>query len=122
MAIRLGDDGTMDTVLVCDECGHEARYNYDSNVDREDNPPDDWEECGGCAGHHPPDFAGDCREDVNRWPSRACIERLNLEAYEAWIDWCIEDMSAEHECDPDKEEIPVPGDLLRPRNRVTGER
>lgn len=29
MAIRLGDDGTMDTVLVCEECGEEMRYNYD---------------------------------------------------------------------------------------------
>ena len=27
--IRLGDDGTLDTVLVCRECGQEARYSYD---------------------------------------------------------------------------------------------
>lgn len=26
---RLGDDGTMDTVVVCEECGEEMRYNYD---------------------------------------------------------------------------------------------
>lgn len=25
----LGDDGTMDTVVVCDECGRELRYTYD---------------------------------------------------------------------------------------------
>ena len=27
--MRLGDDGTLDTVLVCSECGQETRYNYD---------------------------------------------------------------------------------------------
>lgn len=26
--IRLSSDGTMDTVLVCNECGQEARYTY----------------------------------------------------------------------------------------------
>ncbi len=29
----LGDDGTMDTVVVCEECGEESRYNY---ADEED--------------------------------------------------------------------------------------
>lgn len=24
----LGDDGTMDTVIICDDCGEELRYNY----------------------------------------------------------------------------------------------
>lgn len=27
--IRLGDDGTMDTVLVCEECGEEFRFSRD---------------------------------------------------------------------------------------------
>ncbi len=27
--MRLSDDGTLDTVLICDECGEELRYNYD---------------------------------------------------------------------------------------------
>jgi hypothetical protein len=28
MAARLGDDGTLDTVIYCSECGQEQRYNY----------------------------------------------------------------------------------------------
>ena len=28
MAIELSDDGTMDTVLRCNECGEEMRYNW----------------------------------------------------------------------------------------------
>lgn len=31
--IRLGDDGTLDTVLVCRQCGEEARYNFDGCTD-----------------------------------------------------------------------------------------
>jgi RNase P subunit RPR2 len=34
--IRLSDDGTLDTVLVCRECGAEARYNYDSDNTNDD--------------------------------------------------------------------------------------
>ena len=29
--IVLGDDGTMDTVLHCTECGQEFRYNFDAS-------------------------------------------------------------------------------------------
>lgn len=29
MAHTLTDDGTFDTVIRCDECGHETRFNYD---------------------------------------------------------------------------------------------
>lgn len=29
MAMQLGDDGTLDTVIVCSECGEELRYNFD---------------------------------------------------------------------------------------------
>ena len=29
MAFSLGDDGTMDTVLICDECGKSDRYGFD---------------------------------------------------------------------------------------------
>ena len=28
MAFRLGDDGTLDTVVVCEDCGQAERYNY----------------------------------------------------------------------------------------------
>lgn len=33
MAHSLTDDGTMDTVIKCDECGHETRFNYDGPGD-----------------------------------------------------------------------------------------
>jgi hypothetical protein len=33
MAFYLGDDGTLDTVLVCRECGREYRYNYDGGLE-----------------------------------------------------------------------------------------
>ena len=29
MAMLLGDDGTLDTVIVCSECGAEMRFNFD---------------------------------------------------------------------------------------------
>jgi hypothetical protein len=41
-----------------------------------ENPPDDWEDCGCCDGAHPPGYSGDCRSDINRWPSEACISAL----------------------------------------------
>jgi hypothetical protein len=31
--IRLGDDGTLDTVLFCGECGEEFRFNFASSDD-----------------------------------------------------------------------------------------
>ncbi len=34
--------------------------------DQTGNPPDDWEECGGCGGLHPPGYDGDCRDDRYR--------------------------------------------------------
>jgi len=42
MSIVLGDDGTLDTVLHCTDCGQEFRYNFDpSNDIGEDQSPDD---------------------------------------------------------------------------------
>ena len=42
----------------------------------QDNPPDDWEECGQCGGYHPAGYIGDCRDDEKRWPSDAAIAAL----------------------------------------------
>lgn len=53
MAIELTDDGTMDTVLRCSECGEEFRGNYDpfgfspdddemADSDEADNGYDEW--------------------------------------------------------------------------------
>ncbi len=42
MGARLGDDGTLDTVLVCKECGKEVRYNFDVGPDDTDISYDSW--------------------------------------------------------------------------------
>ncbi len=34
MGVYLGDDGTLDTVFVCDVCGREIRY---SEIDRDED-------------------------------------------------------------------------------------
>lgn len=40
--IRLGDDGTMDTVLICRQCGAESRYNYQGELENVSyDEPDD---------------------------------------------------------------------------------
>ena len=41
-----------------------------------ENPPDDWEDCDQCGGAHPAGYTGDCRSNVNRWPSDKCIAAL----------------------------------------------
>ena len=41
MAIELIDDGTLDTVLRCSECGEEMRYNFDPMDDTSDAPDPD---------------------------------------------------------------------------------
>lgn len=65
VAIELTDDGTLDTVVRCTECGEEGRYNYDSS-DADIVDPDD-----------------------------------NGDAYDAFIEWAIEDFAAEHVCNGD---------------------
>ena len=52
MAIELTDDGTMDTVLRCDECGEEFRFNYS------DGPAD-----GPRCEHGLDDGCSDCYDD-----------------------------------------------------------
>lgn len=42
----------------------------------DENPPDDWEECGQCECYHPAGYTGDCRSDINRWPSDKSIAVL----------------------------------------------
>ena len=107
MAICLTDDGTMDTVIRCDACGKEYRFNFqtsDIEESRRENPPDEWIECGCCDCYHPPDFAGDCREDINRWPSKACIEQLDAQAYGDFVSDCITEIENEHVCSDEDNE------------------
>lgn len=74
--IRLGDDGTLDTVVVCRECGKEARYNFDGTGDDEDCAPL-------CA---------------SRVPFGECTCGRAERAYDAFVTWAIEDFDSEHEC------------------------
>ena len=40
---ELTDDGTLDTVVRCTECGQECRYNYDGGDVSEDEGPDSYD-------------------------------------------------------------------------------
>lgn len=42
MAIELTDDGTLDTVLRCSECGEEFRGNFDPGIDEDGYSYDDY--------------------------------------------------------------------------------
>lgn len=80
MAFELSDDGTMDTVVRCAECGAELRYNYDGGMDE-----------------------GDDESQPDR-------EQAALDAYDAFVEWAIEDAESEHECNPEPSE-PEEGDI-----------
>lgn len=50
--------------------------NYRANK-YDENPPDDWVECGQCDCYHAPQTEHiDCRNDWNRWPFDAARRRL----------------------------------------------
>jgi len=66
--IQLSDDGTLDTVLRCSDCGQEFRFNYDGGMD-----------------------AGNDQSQPQR-------EQDALDAYDDFVDSCIEEVEAEHEC------------------------
>lgn len=68
MAIELSDDGTMDTVLRCTECGEEFRGNYDAAMP-----------------------SGDDESQPDR-------EQDAMDAYDEWVDDFIVDIENEHEC------------------------
>jgi hypothetical protein len=46
----------------------------------QENPPEDWEDCGQCGGAHPPKYTGDCRNDLYRWPSDSARARPTTES------------------------------------------
>jgi hypothetical protein len=72
MAIEPTDDGTMDTVLRCSECGEEMRYTYDPQSPNE-------------------------VEDLDADQPGADDQQLEA-AYDAFVEWAIEDATADHEC------------------------
>lgn len=82
--IRLSDDGTMDTVLVCRECGAEARYNYDASSRDEQDNSDRLEEM----------------RKTNPVASDAQLQgAVDAQCYDEWVEWAIEDFDSEHECE-----------------------
>lgn len=82
--IRLGDDGTLDTVLVCRECGQETRYNYDGYGPDESDRDTQLE---ALAEEHPNDSL------------YKLADRLDERAYAEFIEWAIADFDSEHECE-----------------------
>lgn len=81
MAIVLSDDGTLDTVLRCEDCSEEFRYTYE--------PADD--DTIHCAGHD--DYRDGCAD----------CDLVATEAYEDFVDWAIGDAETEHECSVEQE-------------------
>ena len=75
--IELADDGTMDTVLRCTDCGEEMRYSY-SMIEPDLSPS----ESGLVCEHGMPDGDG----------CEGC--------YDAYVADCIADATADHECEP----------------------
>ena len=66
--IRLTDDGTLDTVLECSECGEQLRYNFANSYPSPDGP------------------------------SEYTRNLTNEVLYQNWVRQIIEDESQEHEC------------------------
>jgi hypothetical protein len=104
MAIELTDDGTMDTVLRCSDCGEEMRYNYD---------PEGTDE-----------RAAELEAEYRRQYGLSYLPEPEIDAKVAarvdetlrdeFIKWAIEDATADHECpnDPDAEPSePEDGDI-----------
>ena len=85
--IRLGDDGTLDTVVVCTVCGEEARYNYD---------PCGTEER---AEELRIEYFRQERKRPNPVPERI-EERVNETLYDEFVSWAIADFDNEHACEP----------------------
>lgn len=79
--IELSDDGTMDTVLCCSECGEEFRGNYDSSPDM---PDEEDSHTPACASRAP---FGEC----------TCGKAEN--SYDAFIASFIEEVEDEHVCE-----------------------
>ena len=83
MTIQLTDDGTMDTVLRCADCGAEMRYNYDpsSSADDLDQRVDDY-------------------MDDHSVARGAAIDAIGTADYDAFVEWAIDDATADHVCEP----------------------
>lgn len=91
MAIELTDDGTLDTVLCCTDCGEEMRYNYMPGPDEDEHR----------------DLLCFVLREKHPKASKAKIEQMADEAlYQQYVDSCIEDAESEHECEPAEDDEP----------------
>lgn len=98
MSIHLTDDGTLDTVLRCDECGEEFRFNWDGCEPNEDRITQMME---GTATY-----------------SRALAEEYDAnKQYQAWVEDCIAEIKEEHECHAEDGE-PQDGDITTEDERT----
>lgn len=121
MAIELTDDGTLDTVLRCSDCGEEMRYTYDgSDVPRyaliSDQgtmipetvlTQDEYTDEGRA------EAEANAPADAKR-PFTWLNVTENEWFYDQFIEECIADATADHECpnDPDAEPSePEDGDI-----------
>lgn len=85
MAIELTDDGTMDTVLRCSECGEEFRFTHDGlGIEDEDDR-----------------IAALLDANPGMTEARA-TDLLGEVLYEEWVDSCIAEIESEHECPQDE--------------------
>jgi hypothetical protein len=91
MAIELTDDGTLDTVLRCTDCGAELRYNYDGPSEIEAGNVDD---------------------------AMSALAAADAE-YDAFVEWAIDDATAEHACTSDSEPTEPQEDDLTTRDHRT---
>lgn len=94
MSFSLTDDGTMDTVVRCDECGEEVRFNYDSSA----YPEEDYSADVDAIMADDPSLTRAQAEDI-----------LNERRYDAFIDECCEEAAEDHECpnDPSGDDEPT---------------
>jgi hypothetical protein len=87
MKFRLGDEGTLDTVIVCGECGAELRYNYD------DGPRDEQDD---------EDRRAELRISHPIASEQAIELLLGEQLYDEFVAWAIEDAEDSHICGEDE--------------------
>lgn len=94
MSIELTDDGTMDTVLRCTDCGEEMRYNYDNGPEdvrveyRQGEPGGYW--------HIFTD--GELFDGVGYTAESAAEDGYNEACYQQFIEDSLEDAEMQHDC------------------------
>ncbi len=94
MSIELTDDGTMDTVLRCSDCGEEMRYNYD-------NGPEDVRveyRQGESGGYWHIFTDGEMFDGVGYTSESAAEDGYNDACYQQFIEDSIEDAENDHDC------------------------